>query len=52
MGKNNTILVSEYNMPSDFKCIWSKETLANFDCDRGKNKEACKRIERLFIYEN
>jgi len=25
LGKNNYVFISEYYMPSDFKCIWSKE---------------------------
>lgn len=31
MSKNNVVLISEYDMPSDFKCIWYKEvkTLLN-----------------------
>ena len=24
--KGNTVIVSEYNAPDDFNCIWSKET--------------------------
>ena len=26
LSKNNIVLVSEYNMPDDFKCIWKKTT--------------------------
>ena len=25
MSKNNIVLVSEYNMPEDFKCVWEKD---------------------------
>lgn len=25
MSKNNIVLVSEYNMPEMFKCVWEKE---------------------------
>ena len=25
MAENNTVLISEYNMPTDFQCIWQKE---------------------------
>lgn len=49
MSKNNIVLVSEYEMPSDFKCIWQKETKANFDVNRIANHEKNKRIEKLFI---
>ena len=48
MAENNTVLISEYDMPSGFKCIWEKDwaTLMN----RNK-KEDGKRVERLFICE-
>ena len=51
MSKNNIVLISEYNMPSDFECIWSKETLANFDSNRKVNDDKNKRVEKLFIYK-
>lgn len=49
LSKNNTVLISEYEMPEDkFECIWSKEHLVNVknDVKHGKNK---KRVEKLFI---
>ena len=51
MSKDNIVLISEYNMPNDFECIWSKETLANFDSNRTKedNEDKNKRVEKLFI---
>ena len=49
MAKNNIVLCSEYWMPDDFECIWSKETKANFDCNRDSNDDKNKRIEKLFI---
>lgn len=52
MSKYNIVLVSEYNAPDDFECIWSKETLANFDCNRGNDIEKKKRVEKLFIVNN
>ena len=51
MAKNNIVLVSEYNMPNDFECIWSKETTANFDSNRKSNDDKNKRVEKLFIYK-
>ena len=51
MAKNNIVLVSEYNMPIDFECIWSKETIANFDSNRKSNDDKNKRVEKLFIYK-
>ena len=50
MSKNNTVLISEYNMPDDFTCIWEKETKVNFDSNRISNDNKNKRIEKLYIY--
>ena len=49
MSKNNIVLISEYSMPNDFKCIWKKESKVNFDSNR---KNSDKRIERLFTLNN
>ena len=49
MAKYNTVLVSEYNMPSNFKCIWEKDTKVNFDSNRITANENCKRTEKLFL---
>lgn len=49
MAKTNTVLISEYDMPDDFECIWSKETKVNFDSNRKMNDDKNKRIEKLFI---
>lgn len=43
MSKNNTVLISEYNMPDDFECIWQykiKDNLSYSD-----------KIEKLYIYK-
>lgn len=48
LAKNNTVLISEYELPEDmFECIWSKEHLVNVknNVKHGKNK---KRVEKLF----
>ena len=50
MSKNNTVLISEYNMPDDFTCIWEKETKVNFDSNRTSGEDKNKRIEKLYIY--
>ena len=50
MSKNNTVLISEYNMPDDFTCIWEKETKVNFDSNRVSSDDKNKRIEKLYIY--
>lgn len=52
MSKDNTVLISEYNMPDDFECIWQKETKVNFDSNRTSNDGKNKRIEKLYIYKN
>lgn len=49
MSKDNIVLCSEYNMPEDFKCIWSKETTTQIDSNRKSNDSKNIRIERLFI---
>ena len=51
MSKDNWIFISEYSAPDDFECIWSKENLVNFDCNRGNDISKKKRIEKLFIYK-
>lgn len=43
MSKDNIVLISEYSMPDDFECIWSKE----LKCTLDKNSRTDK-IERLF----
>ena len=46
MAKNNIVLISEYNMPSNFKCIWEKETKVNFDSNRCSGDKSNKRVEK------
>lgn len=47
ISKNNTVLISEYNMPEDkFDCIWSKEHKVG---NSPTHKEHGIRIEKLFI---
>ena len=45
MSKNNIVLCSEYNAPSDFECIWQKETFITL-----RHNTRRKAIEKLFIY--
>ena len=52
LSKDNIVIISEYNMPSDFVCIWEKETKANFDSMRIANDNKNTRIEKLFILKN
>jgi site-specific DNA-adenine methylase len=50
MSVYNTVLISEYNMPEEFECIWQKETKVNFDSNRTSNDEKNIRVEKLFTY--
>lgn len=43
MSKENIVLVSEYNAPSDFKCVWSKDVITTLDKNSRK-----KDTEKLF----
>lgn len=47
-SRTNTVLVSEYNMPDDFTCIFEKEHTVTLDSLR---ESGSKRTEKLFIYE-
>ena len=49
MSKNNIVIVSEYNMPNDFKCIWSKEITTSMYKNRIVNDDKNNRVEKLFI---
>lgn len=47
LAKNNTVLISEYQMPEDkFECIWSKNTTVSIT-NQGDVKTK-KRVEKLF----
>ena len=50
VGKRNTILISEYSMPDDFECIWSKETMVSLDSNKKESNKKNVRIEKLFTY--
>ena len=43
--EGHIIFVSEYEMPDDFKCIWSKEINSSLTKDTGSKKG----VEKLFI---
>lgn len=47
MSENNIVLISEYNAPSDFECIWEKQLTTTLDKNSRK-----KDTEKLFIYKN
>ena len=44
LSKNNIVLISEYTMPEDFKCIWSHENTCQVQI--GKQQ---KRIEKYYL---
>jgi len=46
-NEGHTIFVSEYNAPSDFECLYSKEILSSLTKDTGSKKG----IEKLFRYK-
>lgn len=50
MSTHNTVLVSEYNMPDDFTCIWEKKTSVSLHSKRDAG-EVNTRVEKLFIYK-
>lgn len=50
MSIHNTVLISEYNMPDDFECIWEKDLKTSLGS--GVNKESDRnRTERLYTYK-
>ena len=49
MSRCNTVLISEYNMPNAYKCIWEKDVKANFDSNRATGDEGNIRTEKLFL---
>lgn len=51
MSVHNTVLISEYNMPLEFECIWSKETTVNIDSNKVAGDSKNIRIEKLFTYK-
>lgn len=50
MSIYNTVLISEYNMPEDFTCIWQKETKVMFNSKKNSIDENKNRIEKLYIF--
>lgn len=48
---HNTVLISEYNMPEEFECIWEKELKTSLGSGVNKNSDK-KRIEKLYTYGN
>lgn len=51
MSKNNVVLISEYGMPNDFKCIWEKEVVVSLDSNKKQSDKDNIRVEKLFTYK-
>lgn len=49
MAQDNIVLISEYQMPDDFECIWKKQVKITFDSNRVSNNKKDLRVEKLFI---
>ena len=49
LSKDNIVVISEYNMPDDFICIWEKERKVLQKSDRVTGEKA---VEKLFIHKN
>jgi len=45
-SKDNIVIVSEYNAPSDFDCIWEKKIKLDI---RDSNNKRKPRVEKLFV---
>lgn len=49
LSKDNIVIISEYNMPDDFICIWEKERKVLQKSDRVQGEKA---VEKLFTYNS
>ena len=49
---SNKILISEYDMPEDFSCIWQKEVKTLLDSNKDSGDDANIRVEKLYTYES
>ena len=45
------VLISEYSMPDDFKCIWEKELKTLLGSAVNKNSDKI-RVEKLFVHKS
>lgn len=46
----NKVLISEYDMPEEFTCIWQKEVKTLLDSNKESGDDTNTRIEKLFTY--
>lgn len=49
MSENNVVLISEYNMPDDFECVWEKEINTSVNRNKKSNDPKNNRTEKLFM---
>ena len=47
---NNTIIVSEYNAPQDFKCVWERSVAVS--ATNLSTRKRARAIEKLYIYRS
>ena len=53
MSVSNIVLISEYEMPDDFECIWKKDVICQVSSqNKLKANNSNKRCEKLFMYKN
>ena len=52
MSVHNTVLISEYDMPEDFVCIWEKNHKTLIDSNKSSSDKNNIRIEKLYTYKN
>ena len=48
MSQTNTVIISEYNAPDDFVCVWQKIHKTSLNTQSGEQSD---RVEKLFIYK-
>ena len=46
-SENNIVIVSEYEAPNDFKCIWQQDVITHLN-----NRNKLQKVEKLFVFEN
>lgn len=52
MSTENIVLISEYAMPQDFKCIWKKRIKTLISSTKERGDTGNDRVEKLFIYQH
>ncbi len=51
-SKENIVIISEYNAPKDFKCIWKKKLFVQINKARHEEQKKKKTEEKLFIHKS